>query len=88
MMNHSNVTTADLDLTKLDLIDREGFENWCQNYINNSPNQVLKRTEKQSKDMMDRLLGIYKIYGTKNSAMVNPSGNRLKLQIRERESEV
>ena len=37
---------------------------------------------------MTKLLQTYKLYGTENMAMVNPSGNRLKLDIRNRDFEV
>lgn len=38
--------------------------------------------------MMTKLLKTYKIYGTDNTVMVNPSENRLKLNIRQRDKQV
>lgn len=59
----------------LDLMDREALENWRSNvnYLNKV--NKLRETEGQQVNWLNRIVDMYKIYGTESVALVNPKEN-------------
>ena len=66
---------------KLDHLDREALRRWYANAKQFANGSKEKRTVKTD---VRRVVDLYKLYGSDQSALVNPSSDKLSLEVRNR----
>jgi hypothetical protein len=69
---------------KLDKLDQDALEAWHKNYNNFKMRQGERRDQYQQKVDLERIVNLYKVYGTSQNAIVHQVNNPTMLTVKPR----
>lgn len=70
---------------KLDKLDQDALQTWHNNYQQLSKHKGEKRDFFQQKGDLERIVNLYKVYGTNDNALVNQVRKPYQLTVKNRE---